>query len=194
MPGYAVMFTFFIMISMVTSFIKDQRSGMLSRLAATPLAPLQYLGGKWIAFITIVFLQVVILLLFGYFVYDITLGNVPAITAVSLLLALTATGLGLGLSLVVRTENMGIALTQVIALGGAIVAGLWMPLEFMPSFIQTISVGLPQYWAHQAFLDVMSRGATIVDIWPSLAMLLGFSMLGAFIAWLSYGRYVKHAN
>src|SRR5690625_7806775 len=36
-PGYAVMFVFFIIISMVTSFIKDRDLGMVARLASTPL-------------------------------------------------------------------------------------------------------------------------------------------------------------
>src|SRR5690625_2297314 len=46
-PGYTVMFVFFIIISMGTSFIKDRDTGLIARLASTPLPPMQYLLGKW---------------------------------------------------------------------------------------------------------------------------------------------------
>lgn len=67
-PGYTVMFTFFIMISMVISFVKDLQSGMVARLASTPLSKYQYLFGKWVPYILIVLAQIVALFLFGFFV------------------------------------------------------------------------------------------------------------------------------
>lgn len=45
-PGYVVMFVFFIMISMVQVFIKDRDKGMTSRLASTPLSSYYYLDRK----------------------------------------------------------------------------------------------------------------------------------------------------
>src|SRR5690625_4635733 len=45
-PGYIVMFIFFIMITMVETFIKDLNSGMTARLASTPLSPYLYLDRK----------------------------------------------------------------------------------------------------------------------------------------------------
>src|SRR5699024_6094648 len=42
-PGYVVMFVFFIMISMVNTFIKDRNDGMIARLASTPISPIYYL-------------------------------------------------------------------------------------------------------------------------------------------------------
>lgn len=41
-PGYTVMFVFFIMISMTESFLKDKKVGMISRVASTPLSPYQF--------------------------------------------------------------------------------------------------------------------------------------------------------
>src|SRR5699024_817277 len=38
-PGYTVMFVFFIMISMVSAFLKDRDHGMIARIASTPLPP-----------------------------------------------------------------------------------------------------------------------------------------------------------
>src|SRR5690625_5020182 len=72
-PGYVVMFVFFIMISMVTSFLKDQDIGMTARIASSPLSPNIYLLGKWIPYMLIVWVQIFILFLFGKLVYQIPL-------------------------------------------------------------------------------------------------------------------------
>ncbi|EZH67071.1 hypothetical protein DH09_03810 [Bacillaceae bacterium JMAK1] len=192
-PGYAVMFTFFICISMVSSFLKDLRQGMVSRLATSPKHPLHYLLGKWLAFIVVVMLQIVILLGFGWLVYDVQIGNLIAIFTLSLFLSMTATAIGLLISVAVRSENSGIAITQVLALGGAIVSGLWMPIEFMPSFVQQASVFFPQYWAHQAFLDVMASSGTILSILPSLLILLVFTTVCLAIALFLYPRFLRDA-
>ncbi|QDI92288.1 ABC transporter permease [Salicibibacter halophilus] len=98
-PGYTVMFTFFIMISMVMSFVKDMQNGMVARLASTPLTKYQYLLGKWFPYILIVLAQIAALLLFGYFVYGVELGNIAALFLISLALAVITTGWGLALSL-----------------------------------------------------------------------------------------------
>src|SRR5690625_3710799 len=152
-PGYIVMFIFFIMITMVETFIKDLNSGMTARLASTPLSPYLYLLGKWIPYIYIVLTQIIVLFAFGKLVYNIPLGQPLLLLALSLSLTFTVTGLGLALALLVKTFNMGLAITQVFALGGAILSGLWMPIDMMPNFIQGISRFLPQYWAHQVLQD-----------------------------------------
>lgn len=150
-PGYTVMFVFFIMISMTESFIKDRNMGMIARISSTPLSPYLYLLGKWIPYMYIVSIQIAILLLFGKLVYDVPLEQPVQLSILAIALTFMVTGLGLLLAVVVKTNNMGIALTQVIALGGALLGGLWVPVDMMPDFLQILSRFLPQYWAHQDF-------------------------------------------
>ncbi len=44
-PGYTVMFVFFVIISMVRRFIKDKENGMTARLSSTPMRSGSYLLG-----------------------------------------------------------------------------------------------------------------------------------------------------
>lgn len=192
-PGYTVMFVFYIMITMVNNFLKDRHSGMLARLRTTPMKPLTYLFGMWIPNILLVLIQCAILLSFGYFVYDLHLGNLYSIIAIVLALALCVTGIGLALSLFVKSENQGVALVQIIALGGAVLGGLWFPIEMMPEFIQKIAQFLPQYWAQQGFQDVMLRDAHLGDIGFNLLVLLVFGAMGLIIASFRYKRFLQQA-
>jgi len=193
-PGYTVMFTFFIIISMVMTFVKDREHGMLARLASTPMNKFQYLIGKWIPFVFIVFTQIWVLLGFGYVVYGLYLGNLFSVLVLSLALTLATTSLGLAISLFAKSENFGIAITQVIALGGAMLGGLWMPIEFMPAFMQKIALFIPQYWAQQGFQDIMLRGAGVSDILNSILFLLAVAVIGLLLAALLFKRFLQGAK
>lgn len=193
-PGYTVMFSFYIMISIVIAFIKDRESGMAARLASTPLSRLEYFAGKWVPFVAVVLLQIMVLFGFGVIVYDLPLGDPLALAALSVGLAFVATGCGMAMAVLAKTENMGIALTQVIALGGAMLGGLWMPIEFMPEVMQNIAQFLPQFWALEGYKTVILEQGTMRDVWQSLAVLLGFGAACLTLALVAYPRYLREAK
>ncbi|MFB1052042.1 ABC transporter permease [Paraliobacillus sp. JSM ZJ581] len=193
-PGYTIMFVFFIMITMTDSFIKDRNIGMVTRIASTPLSPYLFLFGKWISYMVIVMMQVVILFLFGKVVYHIPLEQPIYLLILSVFLTFMVTGLGLALAVIVKTNNMGIALTQIIALGGAVLGGLWMPVNMMPDILQVISRFLPQHWAHQAFQNAMEGKLQAVELLQTSLILLGFGLAGFIAALLCYPNFLKQAK
>ncbi len=193
-PGYTVMFSFFIMISMVITFIKDRDSGMVARVASTPLPLNQFLIGKWLPFMIVVIIQIIVLLTFGVVVYELPLGDPLALSVLSLTLAFISTSWGLAMSLLVNTENMGIALTQVIALGGAMLGGLWMPLELMPEYMQTIAKFFPQYWGLEGYKLILVKNGQIIDIWLPILVLLSFGVAGGLIAFFAYPRFLRQSR
>jgi ABC-2 type transport system permease protein len=193
-PGYTVMFVFFILITMVRTFIKDKESGMLARLRSTPLKPYQYLIGMWIPNILVVVIQCATLLTFGKVVYNLQLGDMSAIAAIVIGLAICATGIGLALSMLVKSENQGTAFTQIITMGGAVVGGLWFPYEMMPAFAQAIGKLSPQHWAQKGFQDVMVRSAHISDIWLTLAVLVAYGVIGLLIASLRFKSFLHSSS
>ncbi|MFD0714409.1 ABC transporter permease [Paenibacillus sp. GCM10027626] len=192
-PGYTVMFVFFIMITMVTRFIKEKESGSTARLRSTSMHPLHYLIGMWIPHIIVVLVQSAVLLTFGHFVYGLHLGDLSAILVLVVSLALCGTSFGLALSLLVNSENQGVAFTQIIAMGGAVLGGLWFPIELMPDIVQQIGRFLPQFWAQKGLQDVMIRGANIGGVWPSIVILLAFASAGLLVAWLRFKRFMQTA-
>jgi ABC-2 type transport system permease protein len=193
-PGYTTMFVFFIIITMVRNFIKDKDSGMLARLRSTPMKPYHYLVGMWVPNILVVMIQCTVLLTFGKLVYNLHLGDISAIAAIVIGLAICSTGFGLALSMLVRSENQGTAFTQIITMGGAIIGGLWFPYDFMPAFAQAAGKFSPQYWAQHGFQDVMVRGAHISDIWMTLVVLLSFGVVGLLVASLRFKRFLHSAT
>ncbi|WP_442604082.1 ABC transporter permease [Paenibacillus sp. KN14-4R] len=193
-PGYTVMFVFFILITMVRRLIKDKESGMLSRLRSTTMKPVQYLIGMWVPNMLVVIVQCAVLLLFGKFVYGMNIGNPIAMALIVLCLSFCATGIGLALSMIAKSENQGMGFTQIITMGGAILGGLWFPIDFMPSFAQIIGKFTPQYWAQQAFQDVIIRGSNMGGVWVNLVILVGIGILGLLIATARFKKFVTSAT
>ncbi|WP_347861852.1 ABC transporter permease [Salimicrobium sp. PL1-032A] len=193
-PGYTIMFAFFIMISMVIVFVKDRERGMVSRIASTPISIYQYFFGKWVPFIIIVLIQITVLFGFGVVVYDLPLGDPFALILLSLALAFIVTGWGMAMAVIVKTENMGIALTQILALGGALLGGLWMPVEFMPEIVRNLSQVLPQYWALQGYKEIILSGGNVTDVWFHILFLILAGIAGIALALFSYPRFLRQAR
>lgn len=192
-PGYTVMFVFFVIISMIRRFIGDKTTGMTARLRTTRMTPIGYLLGMWLAYLVVALAQCSVLLAFGHFAYDVQLGDLGAIAVLVFMLAVCGTGIGLAICMLVRGENQGMAFTQLLTMGGAVLGGLWFPVEYMPKAMKTVSHFVPQYWAQKAFQDIMVRGDHLAGILPSLAALAAFAAAGLLVALLRFRGFMKSA-
>jgi|GEM_PF-413964 len=189
-PGYTIMFVFFIMTTMINSFMRDKGNGMLSRLRSTPMRPIHYLIGMWIPNIVVVIIQCTVLLLFGKIAFGMHLGNLFALFTVVLILSICATGLGLMISMVASNENLGNAFVQIFTMGGAIIGGLWYPWDLLPEFARRIGIFLPHHWAQDSLQNIMIRGANVGDVWPGLLILLAYGLGGLAIALLRFKKFI----
>ncbi|QTH44661.1 ABC transporter permease [Cohnella sp. LGH] len=192
-PGYTVMFVFFVIISMLKRFLGDKESGMTARLRSTRMSPLSYLLGMWLAFLVVALVQCCALLAFGHFAYGLQLGDPLAVAALVVLLCACGTGIGLAVCMIAKSENQGMAFTQLLTMGGAVLGGLWFPIDLMPEAVQTISRFTPQYWAQKGFQDIMLRGAHASGIGYSLLVLALVASAGLIIALLRYRRFIRTA-
>ncbi|MFC7394947.1 ABC transporter permease [Scopulibacillus cellulosilyticus] len=192
-PGMTVMFVFYIMISMAKRFFDEKKSGLLARVQSTTVKPFQYLIGMWLPFVIIVIAQCVLLFAFGHWVYDLHLGDLAALGLIIICISICSSGIGLALSLIVSSENTAMVISQIIALGGAMVGGLWMPSYLMPSFVQTIGHFTPQFWAQKSLQDVIAHGAHISNVLEGLGILIAFGAAGLIVATLCFPRFLRSA-
>lgn len=192
-PSMTVMFVFYIMITMARRFFDEKKTGLLSRIRSTRVKPLQYLVGMWVPFILTVIAQCVVLFAFGHFVYDVKLGDVAALTLIVLSLSICGTGIGLGLSFLVPGEGAAMVITQVIAMGGAMLGGLWVPSYLLPQSVQTVGHFLPQYWALHSLQNIIAHGAHLGDVAGPALILLTFGAAGLLVAFFRLPGFLRSA-
>jgi ABC-2 type transport system permease protein len=178
-PGFTVMFTFFLVNVMARSFIAERDLGTLRRLRIAPLSPAGLLIGKTLPYLLISLLQNAALFLFGRLMYDMTWGEQPLwLLPIILCTSLAATSLGLLIATSVRTDSQVASYSNLIVITTAGIGGCFVPRDWMPELMKEISVITPHSWSLIAYLEALTNPVPeIAVIAKCCAILLGFSIV-----------------
>ena len=193
-PGFMVMFSFYAMFFMLGGFFKERDSGILARLRSTPLKSSHYLAGMWVTNILLSVVQCAVLLGFGFFMYGLNLGNLPALAVLVCALSACVTGVGIALSFLVSSEQQGVVIVQLITVGGAFISGLLLSFNTLPKAVQDIGYFMPQHWAQAALQNIMLQGAGIGAVLIEIVILLAFGFAGLGIALLRFKHFIRSAT
>lgn len=157
-PSFMVMFAFFLINIMASSFINERKLGTLKRLQTSPIGPVQLLWGKTLPFLFVSILQSLILFASGKLMFGMSWGIQPLmLLPVIVMTSISATGLGLLLATIVRTESQvtSYATFLVIVLAG--ISGCYMPRAWLPVVMQNASLATPHAWALIAYQELLTH-------------------------------------
>lgn len=171
-PGYTVMFVFFIAATMGSSLRQERQNGTLRRLLSLPISRTDLLGGKMLATMAIGLGQVLILFSVGALLFKLNLGNDP-LAFILLCLALSCTAAAIGLA--AATTRLHDAALIAILVVSALLGGCMFPLDLMPPFMRTLSLFVPHRWALVGFQNLMVRGQGLQQVFPQIVVLLVFA-------------------
>jgi len=169
-PGYTVMFVYFLIGTVVASVKLERNTGVLRRLLVTPMRRADLLAGKTFSALVIGVLQVATMFAIGAIAFGMGLGNAPVALFV-LTVAVVLSAVCIGLAAAFRIER-GI---NVMLIVGALIAGCAFPADWLPPVLRTVNVVLPQTWAMQGYQDLITRGMSFVEVLPEIGVLLGFA-------------------
>ena len=170
-PGYTVMFVYFLIGTVVASVQLERNTGVLRRLLVTPMRRYQLLAGKILSALVIGVLQIAAMFAVGHFFFGLKLGSAPVALAV-LTVAVVLSAVCIGLAAAAFRIERGISMILIV---GALLAGCAFPADWLPPFLRTINVVLPQTWAMQGYQDLITRGMGFADVLPEIGVLLGFA-------------------
>lgn len=178
-PGYTVMFVFFIIAAMTASIREEKLTGTFRRLLSAPVSRAELAAGKLLSTMLVGFVQLIFLFIVGALVFQFGLGRDPlAFLVLSGALVTTAATLGLAAASF-SIKGAGLAAPLVIA---ALLGGCMFPVDLMPPFLRSLSYAVPHSWAMNGYLNLMVRGVGLQEVMPQISALLGFSLLFFFIA------------
>ena len=171
-PGYTLMFVFFLIPNLAMSVVEERQSGTLHRLLVAPVTRSQILLGKLLPYWLIAAVQFAFMLLVSRIFFAIDLGrSFLALAILILASSLAMASLGILIAAFARTETQASGLSVVIVLIMAVVSGAMFPSIFIPG-LQAIT---PHYWAIQGFLNVVARGQDINGVLLPAGVLLTMS-------------------
>jgi ABC-2 type transport system permease protein len=185
-PGNAVLFGFFIAMTVALSFADERHTGSWRRLLAAPVPRWKLLLGKLVPYVLISMIQLAFLFGIGAGVFGMTVaGSVVALITLSIAVSLCATALGLLIASFGGTERQIGSAAPIVVLVMGLLGGCMFPRLLMPPIMKSIGHVVPHSWALDGYYDVLVRqGTSVADIAPNIAALLafaaGFMTLGLF--------------
>lgn len=184
-PGFTVMFTFFLVNVMARSFIAERDIGTLRRLRLAPITPSGLLIGKTLPFLVISLLQCLALFVFGKLLFDMSWGERPwLLLPIILSTSLAATSLGLLVATSVRTDSQVSSYSNLIVISCAGISGCFLPRDWMPELMRQLSLCTPHAWSLIAYGEALSNPLpAFAPVAQGCAVLLAFSALFFTAGW-----------
>lgn len=178
-PG-VICFAIMMVTTMITIilFVNERRNGTLQRLLVSPASESEIVVGYALAFAVIGSIQSIVVLIAAILLFDISIvGNIFLALIVILLLAFGHQGLGILLSAGAKNELQAIQFIPLILFPSILLAGLFWPVESIPSYLQPLSYIIPLRYGIDAERSIMLRGWGIGEIWVDIVVLVLFALL-----------------
>jgi len=177
-PG-VISFAIMMVTTMITIilFVNERRNGTLQRLLVSPASEGEIVVGYALAFAVIGICQSIVVLVAAILFFNITIvGDILLALIVILLLAFGHQGLGILLSAGAKNEMQAVQFIPLIIFPSILLAGLFWPIESIPSYLQPLSYVIPLRYGIDAERSIMLRGWGIGEIWVDILVLILFAL------------------
>jgi ABC-2 type transport system permease protein len=176
-PAMAIFFLFFTISFTARSFFVDRTRGMIERMRAAPIRPVEILLGKALSVFVFGVASLGAIALITSAVFGADWGSPLAASAVCLAMVTSVvclTALVIGVS---RTQRQaeGIATAVVFAL--ALLGGNFVFISSTPSIMRHIALFTPNGWALRALTDLSTTGGGMQAVAVPILAILGFSLV-----------------
>lgn len=183
-----------IMAAMLTSLTlaREWERGTMEPLAATPVRPVEVVGGKLLPYLGIGFFDLGMVVLLGIIVFDVPFrGNPLWLGAMSLLFLLGALGLGIFISAVARSQMLAMQIAMVATyLPALLLSGFLFDIRGMPQFLQAVTYLVPARYFVAVLRAVQLKGVGLEVLWPEALFMAGYAALGLFLAGRAFRKEV----
>ena len=172
-PGYAVMFAMFTVLSAAGGILEEKERGTFKRLLIAPIPQWSLLGGKLLAQFLMGVGQIALMFIFGALAFHVQLGNsLLGLSLITLGTCWATTSLGILLVAVIRSRKQIHPITTLVILGSSAIGGSWYPLFMMPKAVQQVARVTLVAWAMEGYNRLMILGGSLADVWVDIGVLV----------------------
>ncbi len=168
---------------------RERERGTMENLLATPVHPLEVMTGKIVPYIFIGLVQVTIILLMAYFVFQVPfVGSVWMVYVSALLFIVASLTVGITLSSLAQNQLQATQLTFFYFLPNILLSGFMFPFVGMPKWAQVIGNLLPMTYFNRLTRGILLKGNGWFELWPSIWPLMVFTVVVLGIALRFYRK------
>jgi ABC-2 type transport system permease protein len=184
-PGFAVAFAFFLVGTMASTLLQEKEEGTFRRLMSSPMPRIAVISGKMLAYVGIVFLQVLVMFGVGRALFKMSLGESPlALLLLTLALALASASMGMLLGSLVKSSKQADQLGTILGFVLMVLGGTVFPLWRAGGFMGLLSRLTPGSWGVEGYMGLLGDGWNLARTAPNILALLGFAVVfGGIATW-----------
>lgn len=158
---------------------REKETGSIEQIFASPLTSGEFLLGKLVPYGLIAFIQIVMVMVVGFLWFAVPLrGSLALLLGAGLIYVFTTVGIGLLVSTVTRSQLAAMLLALIITLMPSLLfSGFLFPIFTMAYFTQLYARILPAAYFVDLSRGVVLRGAGLPELWPSVALLLVYTLV-----------------
>jgi ABC-2 type transport system permease protein len=154
----------------------ERRDGSLTRVFLTPTSNITIISGTLLFYIIFETIRSSLIVFAAMLIFGVTIsGSIFSIIFVIAIYAAGATGLGMILSVMSKSQEQYMAIAMLLTLPTMFLAGVFLPIETMPSALQGVTRALPITYASDALRGIMIKGFELGQILPDLSFLAVFA-------------------
>ena len=170
-------------ISIAVRISNYRNLSILKRMLVTPLAIWKFFAAEVTAQLALALIQAAVILGVGTLVFDATLtGNVLYMLPVIILGSLVFLNIGFIISAWANSPAAASGMGNVVSFPMMFFAGTFFSTSALPWLLPYAADALPLAPMITALRDIGLEGATILDVWPELAWLVGWVAATSLVA------------
>ncbi len=161
------------------SITREKELGTMEILLVSPIKPFQVIIGKVFPYIFLSIINAAVILLLGYFVFEMPIeGSLFLLAFESVLFIICALTLGILISTLSDSQQTAMMISLFgLMLPVILLSGFIFPISSMPLPLQVISNIIPAKWFIIIIKAIMLKGSGIALIWKETLILVGMTIL-----------------
>jgi ABC-type multidrug transport system permease subunit len=162
---------------------------VLKRFLATPMRKTDFLVAMLLSRMCLLIPEVLVLLIFAWLAFGVVIqGSLATIALLIFLGSLTFAGLGLLVACRAQTLETVSGLMNLVMLPMWVLSGIFFSPDRFPEAVQPLIRALPLTPLIEALRNVSLEGASLLSLWPQLAIMLTWGV-GSFVLALWWFRW-----
>jgi len=189
-PAWLIFGMFFVVIPIAGVLIQERKDGTLTRLASFGVPTVSILGGKFVAFMILNWIQLGFMLLVGRWIVPLLGGDALYLDfSISWFLLIVAATSAAAVSLALLIAAFTRSFDHAAALGSGLnvllgaIAGVMVPRMLMPTGMQLVSEWSPMGWALDGMQAVFLGHPDAKIMIPRITLLVLFAALCCLASW-----------
>jgi len=189
-PANLVLFMGIAVLVLSAGMVETRRLGVLQRLSAAPVHKRAIVFGQMASMMVTAVSMAIGLIFVGFVLFRVHWGNPLSVLLVVVLLGISVAAVAVLIGTWSRSQEQAIATAVIIAIIAGMLGGCVYQLSAVSTTVKNVGHIVPQAWAMDAFVKLISGHATFSQTLPEIGALAAFAVVLSALAVWYYSRKV----